>query len=130
MKKLTSLVAIFMLSYIAHASTDRELATSVSMVALLANPEKLDGKPVIVAGYVCKDPPRSIGLFLTRSDCIDINYSNAIRLDLSRVKYKIGDGPVLLTVEGRFESWAHLIHTDEPFFIGQIKVTAMSGRTL
>ena len=100
-----------------------------SMTALLASPRSFDGSKVILTGYVCgKD--RSRGIFLTRSDCVDENYSNGIKLDISKTSKKIPDKATLLTVEGVFKSWGDYFVVDEQFLWGEISVSNVSGRTL
>jgi hypothetical protein len=50
---------------------------AVSMVSLLANPDKYDGKRVIVSGYY-KIAPEMSGLFLTEDYARIEDYTNAI----------------------------------------------------
>jgi hypothetical protein len=102
----------------------------ISLVAALANPSALDGKHVIITGYVCASGTKRFGLYLTRGDCKDANYANAIALDLSALRKSVPQRPTLLTVEGRFTDRTKRVYVDDPFTWGEVHVTNISGRTV
>jgi hypothetical protein len=102
----------------------------VSLVALLADPSKYDGRDIIVFGYLCNDGVGRFGLFLTKIDCKEVNYSNAIKLNVQNLEKELPKRPSLLGVTGKFKDWSGLVHTDEPFQWGFIDVINMHGRDL
>jgi hypothetical protein len=124
------ILCVVFLSLLEGLSAKEALPYRTSLIALLGNPSAFDNKPVIVTGYVCSDGGAGYGLFLTRSDCADVNYSNGIRLNVSRLSKAVPSSASLLTVEGRFKDWSQYVHTDEPFDWGEIEVRNISGRSM
>ena len=102
----------------------------LSLVALLSEPSKHDGKDVIVSGYLCSDGAGRYGLFLTKIDCKEMNYGNAIKLETANLDKKLPKKPSLLSVAGKFHDWSGFVHTDEPFQWGFIEVVNLHGRNL
>ena len=105
-----------------------ELPRAVSLVSLLATPSQFDGADVIVTGYLCRAGTDQLGLFLTRADCDEANYSNAI--GVTEPSKQLPELPALLTVEGRFEDRTDRVFVDEEFIWGEIHATNVSGQTL
>lgn len=125
MKKL-----IFLFLFLACSQGFAQEVSSTNLVALLANPTFFNDKAIVVSGYVCRAETAQHGLFLTRTDCEDANYANAVALNLDAVRKIVPKGPSILTVEGRFEDRSNLIFTDESFRVGLIKASNISGRSL
>lgn len=125
-----SILAFIFLAIFANAPARDDFPRQSSLVALLASPTSFDGATVIIAGYVCRSGDHGYGLFLTRSDCDDLNYSNGVRLMVDLVQKKIPEGAALLTVEGRFKDLSQTIQTDEPFLWGVIEAYNLSGPSL
>ena len=116
------------LQWAASAGQAAEMPRDVSLVSLLAAPSQYDGVDVIVTGYLCRAGTSQLGLFLTRADCDDANYSNAI--GVSEPRKRLPKLPALLVVEGRFENRSDKVFVDEVFVWGQIHTTNISGRSL
>lgn len=86
-----------------------------SIVGLIANGAKYDGKKIVVTGYVCNEAASAGGLFLTLEDCRLSNVENAVAIDLpASVKAE----RVVLT--GVFTNRAELFLTDDPYVWGAI----------
>ena len=122
----SALVLALALSAVQAETPPRE----VSLVSLLSVPSTYDGARVIVTGYLCKSGTTHPGLFLTRGDCTDANYANAIGLDLRDVKKQLPHLPALLTIEGMFKDRSSHVWVDDPFVWGEIHATNVSGGSL
>lgn len=121
---------LFILLALCNDTVLAENVTQASLVAILANPSGHDGKLLVVSGYVCRAQSDQYGLFLTRSDCEDANYANAIEIDLSGLRKKLPTAPTLLTVEGRFQDRSRRAFVDESFVWGMIRASNVSGRSI
>jgi hypothetical protein len=102
-------------------TSERRIPQGISLVAALADPGRYDGGLVEVVGYACGPRGAPLGLFLTRSDCEDGNFGNAIALTFDASSWSPA-GPInLVSVRGVFVDRTHLIWVDEAYTLGEIR---------
>lgn len=94
-----------------HAAAD----VRASLVGLIADGAKYDGKRIVVTGYICDVPASVGGLFLTLEDCQLSNVQNAVAVDLP-----VTDKAERVILTGVFENRADKFLTDDPYVWGAI----------
>ena len=119
---------VFVCLFLAICSVQAKEVREVSLVALLATPTRYNGHNVVVTGYLCRADTKQLGLFLTRADCEEANFANAI--GVTEPKKRLPNLPSLLSVEGRFEDRTDRVFVDEVYIWGVIHATNVSGRSL
>lgn len=108
---------------------EREVkAQRTHLIQVFANPEKFDGKLVRIRGWLCVPDDLRYGLYLTRQDCLEDHYSNAIQVEFDENEGPVIDksAPKLVSITGTFASSVGKITIDTPFVWGRLHVSAVT----
>lgn len=98
----------------------------INLPMLLSRPSEFNGQRVIITGWFCDLGLDGEGIFLTKDDCVNENYENAIQLNLSKDdKSEIishSESASLITLHGQFESWQGRVALDTVFIWGILSI--------
>ena len=124
---LFSIILLYSSNTLAY---EDDILVRTNMSMLLSRSTDFDNKRIHVTGYVCRSGTDVPGVYLGKSDCNDANYSNAIKMDISKVKrkVKITSKPVIADIVGLFKDWSQLYFVDENFTWGVIEVQRINLR--